>query len=77
MELLHSNVILMASNKHSVDGFISDLVLSASLQTSRPSLLSILGYMASMSCDTNKTYSDMGAYLVLTRLTILRKSVVS
>ena len=67
----------MASNIHSEDGFISDLVLSASLQASRPSLLSILGYMASMSHDTNKTSSDMGAYLVLRRLAKLRKSVVS
>ena len=77
MELLHFNVILMASNKHSVDGFFSDLVLRASLQASRPSLLSVLGYMSSMSHHTNKTSSDMGAYLVLRRLTKLRKSVVS
>ena len=67
----------MASSKHSVLGDVCSLRSKASLQTARPTLLSILGYIEITSHDTSKVPAGNGKNLLLISVTLLRRAVVS
>ena len=77
IELLHSNVILMASSKHSILGDVCSLWSKASLQAARLTLLSILGYIEITSHDTSKVPAGNGENLLLISVTLLRRAVIS